>query len=385
MSFFPDNPGNDEVKEEEIGRYLTEGTQSDWERVGPPVRTIILGINKTHLFPNAYYAYFLLALGGKQHTDHFGRMGTSLKPPYVGVNYPYSIAHPDSSSFVDTRTSSLVFSHDPSSSSSRGFPYGVGGNTALASQQDFGIPGVFPSSYTTALGGGAGGRGDLGVAAAGGRSVEEEHHDTREGDVLAAAAAAAAAAVQSSRPARERSRIPRPSEAETNIPPTTNPNREPQIPVSILPNPAGVQQLEHDRRQNAAESERRRQRTRAAARRRKDPQTEEENAFVEELREQQNLSWKEIREMFKQRFNKDAPESRLQMRMTRRRKLRESRWDEDDVSTCFGGFYLGFSFVHMLIKRCEFLFFFSWALRFIYYYKLVIIWNKISIKLLLNW
>jgi hypothetical protein len=37
--------------------------------------------------------------------------------------------------------------------------------------------------------------------------------------------------------------------------------------------------------------------------------------------------------MFREKFNKDASEARLQMRMLRRRKERLTRWDENDVST----------------------------------------------------
>jgi hypothetical protein len=38
--------------------------------------------------------------------------------------------------------------------------------------------------------------------------------------------------------------------------------------------------------------------------------------------------------MFREKFNKDASEARLQMRMLRRRKERLARWDENDVSMC---------------------------------------------------
>ncbi|GAB1211433.1 hypothetical protein ATERTT37_000547 [Aspergillus terreus] len=73
-------------------------------------------------------------------------------------------------------------------------------------------------------------------------------------------------------------------------------------------------------------------RPRAPGRGRRDPQAEEEDAFVERLREQ-NLAWKVIREMFRETFHKDATEARLQMRLLRRRKERLARWDESDVST----------------------------------------------------
>ncbi|KAE8144916.1 hypothetical protein BDV25DRAFT_165782 [Aspergillus avenaceus] len=100
-------------------------------------------------------------------------------------------------------------------------------------------------------------------------------------------------------------------------------------PVSILPHPEGLQRLEQERRREQVEPHPH-QRPRAPGRGRRDPQAEEEDAFVERLREQ-NLAWKVIREMFRQKFNKDASEARLQMRMLRRRKDRLARWDENDI------------------------------------------------------
>lgn len=72
-------------------------------------------------------------------------------------------------------------------------------------------------------------------------------------------------------------------------------------------------------------------RPRPAGRGRRDPQAEEEDAFVEELREQSH-AWKVVTEMFRQRFKKDASEARLQMRLSRRKKDRLARWDDRDVS-----------------------------------------------------
>ncbi|KAL2840437.1 hypothetical protein BJX68DRAFT_185724 [Aspergillus pseudodeflectus] len=103
-------------------------------------------------------------------------------------------------------------------------------------------------------------------------------------------------------------------------------SREP--PVSILPHPEGLQRLEQERRHSNSESHP--QRPRAPGRGRRDPQAEEEDAFVEQLREQ-NLAWRVIREMFRERYNKDATEARLQMRQLRRRKERLQRWEEHDV------------------------------------------------------
>ncbi|KAE8348735.1 hypothetical protein BDV28DRAFT_164101 [Aspergillus coremiiformis] len=99
--------------------------------------------------------------------------------------------------------------------------------------------------------------------------------------------------------------------------------------VSILPHPEGLQRLEQERRREQVDPQSH-QRTRAPGRGRRDPQAEEEDAFVERLREQ-NLAWKRIREMFREKFNKDASEARLQMRMLRRRKERQARWDESDI------------------------------------------------------
>ncbi|KAN0069544.1 hypothetical protein V8E54_012559 [Elaphomyces granulatus] len=102
-------------------------------------------------------------------------------------------------------------------------------------------------------------------------------------------------------------------------------------PVRILPHPDGVQRLEQERRQGlATESQHREpQRPRAAGRGRRDPQAEEEDAYVESLRKQ-NLSWKEVAGRFRERFNKDSTEARLQMRMLRRRKS-SAPWHEADI------------------------------------------------------
>ncbi|RHZ68116.1 uncharacterized protein CDV56_106063 [Aspergillus thermomutatus] len=102
-----------------------------------------------------------------------------------------------------------------------------------------------------------------------------------------------------------------------------------ETPVTILPHPEGLQRLEQERRQGHIDPHPH-QRSRAPGRGRRDPQAEEEDAFVEGLREQ-NLAWRVIREMFREKFNKDASEARLQMRMLRRRKERLARWDENDI------------------------------------------------------
>lgn len=93
-----------------------------------------------------------------------------------------------------------------------------------------------------------------------------------------------------------------------------------------------MQRLEQERRRGQTEAHAHQQ-PRAPGRGRKDPQAEEEDAYVEGLRER-NLAWKVVREMFRERFQKDASEARLQMRLLRRRKERFARWDESDVSMC---------------------------------------------------
>ncbi|KAL3473403.1 hypothetical protein BJX99DRAFT_233685 [Aspergillus californicus] len=80
--------------------------------------------------------------------------------------------------------------------------------------------------------------------------------------------------------------------------------------------PKGLQELEQDRSEIHFEP---------------NPLAEEEDAFVERLREQ-NLAWKVIREMYREKFHKDATEARLQMRFLRRRKNRLARRDETDAS-----------------------------------------------------
>lgn len=70
---------------------------------------------------------------------------------------------------------------------------------------------------------------------------------------------------------------------------------------------------------------------RAPGRGRRDPQGEDEDAFVEELRDR-HTAWKVVRQEFQERFKKDASEARLQMRLHRRLRERMVRWEESDVS-----------------------------------------------------
>ena len=110
---------------------------------------------------------------------------------------------------------------------------------------------------------------------------------------------------------------------------TTPPAR--QSPVRILPHPDGLQRLEQERRQGQiSESPQRETQRPRTTRGRRDPQAEEEDAYVESLRAQ-NLSWKVVAEMFRERFGKNSTEARLQMRMLRRRKS-AAAWQEADVS-----------------------------------------------------
>ncbi|KAL4780765.1 hypothetical protein BJX76DRAFT_350706 [Aspergillus varians] len=125
---------------------------------------------------------------------------------------------------------------------------------------------------------------------------------------------------------REETLSPKPSRQPARRGSRHSATREP--PVQILPHPEGLQRLEQQRRQSYGDPNP--QRPRAPGRGRRDPQAEEEDAFVEGLREQ-NLSWRTIRDMFRERYNKDATEARLQMRQVRRRKERLARWDEHDV------------------------------------------------------
>ncbi|EED16602.1 conserved hypothetical protein [Talaromyces stipitatus ATCC 10500] len=113
---------------------------------------------------------------------------------------------------------------------------------------------------------------------------------------------------------------------------TTLPSQR-NSPVRILPHPDGLQRLEHERRggQMIDPHQLEPQKTRPLGRGRRDPQAEEEDAFVENLRAQ-NLSWKIVAEMFRERYGKNTSEARLQMRMLRRRKS-AAAWQETDMNS----------------------------------------------------
>lgn len=114
--------------------------------------------------------------------------------------------------------------------------------------------------------------------------------------------------------------------------PSQTPSRD--TPINIRPNPEGMERMERDReRKNSQPSPPiMPPKPRAPGRGRRDPQAEEEDVFVENLRDQK-VSWKLVRDMFCEHFNKDATEARLQMRLLRRKKERKARWEDADVST----------------------------------------------------
>lgn len=120
---------------------------------------------------------------------------------------------------------------------------------------------------------------------------------------------------------------PQPKRAKRN-----SSQQPPREPISIAPNPEGMRQMERER-MHGQPSPQLPPRPRAPGRGRRDPQAEDEDSFVETLRDQ-GVAWKVIREMFMQHFNKDATEARLQMRHLRRKRERVARWDESDVSMC---------------------------------------------------
>lgn len=114
---------------------------------------------------------------------------------------------------------------------------------------------------------------------------------------------------------------------------TATPRRR-STPVSIAPNPAGIQQLEAERKveQEMEAAQSNSSGRRKSSTKRRFSQLAAETEFVKELREQ-NVPWKEIVERFEARFGIECSQARLQMRNTRLRQ-RMQEWAEDDVSTC---------------------------------------------------
>ncbi|KAL4873306.1 hypothetical protein BDV12DRAFT_160817 [Aspergillus spectabilis] len=245
-----------------------------------------------------YFRPMSFAPGGcnssEEMEEYYGSMHSHWpeieRSPYVAVNHPYNASYQTAAiltpislpehSYAHTRTSPVISHH------SQEYQYPASDSIA---HHGLGITTPFPSELTQdpSIG--------LGTAPSGYGFREETF---------------------SPQPSRKRAR--RGSKQSVT--------REP--PVSILPHPEGLQRLEQERRQSYTDSNS--QRPRAPGRGRRDPQAEEEDSFVEELREQ-NLAWKVIREMFRERYNKDATEARLQMRQSRRRKERLAQWAEHDV------------------------------------------------------
>ncbi|KAJ6138106.1 hypothetical protein N7471_004592 [Penicillium samsonianum] len=114
-------------------------------------------------------------------------------------------------------------------------------------------------------------------------------------------------------------------------PSSDTPSREQlsNTPINIAPNPEGVLRMEQDR-QHTQPTSHILPKIRAPGRGRRDPQAEDEDAFVEELRDRQT-AWKVVRQEFREKFNKDASEARLQMRLHRRLRERMVRWEESDI------------------------------------------------------
>lgn len=73
----------------------------------------------------------------------------------------------------------------------------------------------------------------------------------------------------------------------------------------------------------------RRQTKKGQAKRTSVLEKEEENSFIQSLRAQ-NVPWKDISQLFHQRFNKAMSNASLQMRMLRRRK-KAGPWTDSDV------------------------------------------------------
>lgn len=222
-----------------------------------------------------------------------------IQSSYMSTNNPYTtfptstsiltpISLPDSS-FANTRTSPVLSHHSQE--------YQQSLNDSVHQHHGLGITAAFPGDYPRTVTAGLG--------------YPSEDMEIGPGDT--------SLSPQQPPPKRQR---------RTHRHPHTR-----DAPVNILPDPEGLQRLEQERQRRGQAEIQTYQRPRAPGRGRKDPQAEEEDVYVERLRER-NLAWRVIREMFRERFQKDASEARLQMRLLRRRKERLARWDESDVSMC---------------------------------------------------
>nr|KMM70078.1 hypothetical protein CPAG_06390 [Coccidioides posadasii RMSCC 3488] len=99
-------------------------------------------------------------------------------------------------------------------------------------------------------------------------------------------------------------------------------------PVAIAPNPAGIRQMEQERRLGQ-ELESQRQPRRARRPRRRSSILDEETNLTLQLREQ-NVPWNEVVKRVNAAFGGNHNASRLQMRITRlKQRMRE--WSEDDI------------------------------------------------------
>ncbi|PYH87778.1 hypothetical protein BO71DRAFT_340292 [Aspergillus ellipticus CBS 707.79] len=248
--------------------------------------------------PMGYSAPMAFGHGGPNPGEGMDEYYANMQPqwagidtsPYAGVNHPYTTAGTFQSGAILTPISLPDSSFRPSpvlSHHSQEFHYSVAESVP---SHGLGITAPFPSDFPRTVTAG----------------LEEQDYGVSEATL---------------------SPQPPPAKRARRAPKQAITPRE--APVTILPNPEGLQRMEQERRQGAADAQHN-QRPRAPGRGRRDPQAEEEDAFVERLREQ-SLAWKVIREMFRDKFHKDASEARLQMRMLRRRKERLARWDENDV------------------------------------------------------
>ena len=82
-------------------------------------------------------------------------------------------------------------------------------------------------------------------------------------------------------------------------------SRNTSAPLTILPDPEGVERLQRERSYSTPGPAVMPPKPRAPGRGRRDPKAEEEDAFVEELREK-HVAWKVIREKFYEKFNNDG-------------------------------------------------------------------------------
>ncbi|KAJ5185046.1 hypothetical protein N7491_007083 [Penicillium cf. griseofulvum] len=226
--------------------------------------------------------------------------------PYVGSYSPYTEPLTPSTTLTPISLPDTSFgpgpaiSHHSQGYSTQGYQYGM--NNHMSAPVGLGISVPFPSDYPLPLG-------------------PNPSFVYAPEPIRHTVAQAPSQSAQGPPPAK-RARHP-----SSDIPSHDQPSN---TPVSIAPNPEGLLRMEQDR-QHTQPSPHILPRIRAPGRGRRDPQAEEEDAFVEELRENQT-AWKVVRQEFRKRFDKDASEARLQMRLHRRLRERMVRWEESDVT-----------------------------------------------------